>query len=90
MKTAIFWVVMMLMVLHWFCCTWGILALIQMGQRTDELLNIVSHECIISVNVARNTSFHHQPECLHVCEAETLALESGVSLDYGASTRKLP
>ena len=44
-RTAAFWMAVVLMVIHWFCCSWGILALIQESQRTEELVNSLSDDC---------------------------------------------
>ena len=67
-KTAIFWVIFMLVVLHWFCCLWGILSLIQETQRTDELVASLSDECHAEIEANVRNPQTNRYECLADCE----------------------
>ena len=56
------------MSIHWFCCSWGILALVQQTQRTEQLVASLSDECLRSSATQAATS-----DCLTECEREALA-----------------
>lgn len=81
-RTACFWMVVVLMVIHWFCCSWGILALIQETQRTEELIEALSDQCRALVLQIANSSNYHMSSCLVPCEIETLATLTGVRKEY--------
>ena len=36
-RTLVFWTLLMVILVHWFCCIWGIVGLEQGSQRSDEL-----------------------------------------------------
>ena len=81
-KTAIFWVIFMLVVLHWFCCLWGILSLIQETQRTDELVASLSDECHAEIEANVRNLQTNRYECLADCELVQLANITGRKLEY--------
>ena len=53
-RTSIFWVAVFLMSIHWFCCSWGILSLVQQSQR-DLCRRMRGQEL-----------FHHGERAVHV------------------------
>jgi len=81
-KTSLFWVVIILMVLHWYCCIWGILALIQDTQRTPALAAALSDECRAAARAyVQNMQYVH-PDCLVPCEIDTLAVLEGLEVSF--------
>ena len=71
-----------LMVIHWFCCSWGILALIQESQRTEELVNSLSDDCRAQALALAESANYHVGACLAECEIDKLAELLGVRKAY--------
>jgi len=81
-RTALFWMGVVFFMVHWFCCSWGILAMLQDSQRTPSLIGAISHECSQGVLRHLNTTNERSSDCLIECEIETLAELDGVNTDY--------
>ena len=81
-RTAAFWMAVVLMVIHWFCCSWGILALIQESQRTEELVNSLSDDCRAQGLALAESANYHVGACLAECEIDKLAELLGVRKAY--------
>ena len=74
-RTAFFWMVVVLLSIHWFCCAWGIVALLQESQRTAALTASLSPECRAAYGAFLNTSTSKSitRACLIPCEAQALS-----------------
>lgn len=73
-RTALFWMAVVLLAVHWFACAWGTLATLQDSQRTPELTAALSEECRLATlnHTLLNGPFVRY--CLTPCEIDTLAL----------------
>lgn len=65
-KTLIWWTILMLTLIHWFCCVWGLVAMLHGTQRTSALTNSIAADCDIGFD-----------DCLADCELATLATMRG-------------
>jgi len=85
-RTAMFWMAVVLVIVHWFACTWGIVALLQETQRTPQLLTAVDDACQWDVaehlNRTLGESNQRASDCLIECEVDVLAEINGVKSDF--------
>ena len=72
-RTALFWCGVLIFVTHWFCCSWGILSLVQASQRTPEFVESLSPDCLDTVVEELTNATSMQADCLLPCEIEALA-----------------
>lgn len=83
-RAVLFWIVVMLVVIHWFCCSWGILSLIQDTQRFDVLVLSLDSPCRDQLLNHINSTYT-RGECLLPCEMETLAAISNLNVAFVAN-----
>lgn len=82
-RTAMFWMAVVLVIVHWFACTWGIVALLQETQRTPQLLTAVDDACQWDVaehlNRTLGESNQRASDCLIECEVGCSSFQIGLS-----------
>lgn len=73
-KTLIFWTGLVLVVIHWYCCFWGLLAQLEGTQRTA----VLEHARVNSIDDCERGP----GDCLSQCEVDMLAHLNGESPEY--------
>ena len=73
LRTTVFWMLVLLVTIHWFCCMWGLLALMQGSQRDASAIASLGDLC-----AGAKASPDVQPNlppgsCLNQCEINVLA-----------------
>lgn len=81
-RAVAMWMFIILLATHWFCCTWGILSLLQESQRTPLLLSALDGSCRADAfaRVTNHTTNSYAGECLLPCEVAVLAAFTGREL----------
>ena len=73
LRTTMFWMLVLLVTIHWFCCMWGLLALMQGSQRDLAAIASLGDRCAgswPSPDVQPNLP---PGSCLNQCEIDALA-----------------
>ena len=69
MRTLLWWCFLLVTVVHWFCCVWGLTAQLQGSQRTPELMAAVAadEECSASGACLPTDTKHTNTNCVNAC-----------------------
>ena len=81
-RTTLKWMMVLVVTVHWCCCTWGVLALLQSSQRTQEALTAIGTHCIDAPRVIDIQPNRPPGSCLSECEIEALASAQKVLATY--------
>ena len=72
-RTMFFWIVVLALSIHWFCCAWGMLALVQTSQRTADVADALEAACPGASDEFATMIGNQVAACLTDCERAALA-----------------